>query len=238
MDIKTLLTGKLFGIPNWLLILGGGIGLAFIVPRFLGKSGANKDNAGLGNSPGTGGSATTDPNLDPLTGVPWSVENAIDPETGLPYYATLFGPKANAGNAGVGGPPPPPPPPGSGPTGEGGSGGVPANPPKPGGGTGVPPKPVSKPLGIVGRTPVGGTGATGATGTKPATQPLGIVGRTPVPPERVVSPTAWPSQTSTLAGIAQRYGVTTQRLQQLNPWIYQQRGTWNTIYMSDKIRIA
>src|SRR5215475_8319936 len=89
------LKGETFGVPNWLLVGIGGVGIAVFAPKLLKKfTGGGDEKGGLGNTAGV----STDPNIDPNTGVPWSVENAIDPNTGLPYWATLFGPGAGMQN--------------------------------------------------------------------------------------------------------------------------------------------
>jgi hypothetical protein len=73
--------GRLFaGLPIWvwLLIVGGGLLLAFVIlPRFTGKSGSSSSSA-------TG--TANDPNIDPNTGVPYNIESQINPATGLPAY--------------------------------------------------------------------------------------------------------------------------------------------------------
>jgi hypothetical protein len=66
---------------------------------------------------------------------------------------------------------------------------------------------------------------------------------TPKPPQpsgggSTVHPTPWPSATSTLSGIAAAHNMSLSQIEALNPWIYQQRGTWNLIYTSDNIRVS
>jgi hypothetical protein len=53
-----------------------------------------------------------------------------------------------------------------------------------------------------------------------------------------VHPTPWPSATSTLSGIAAAHNMSLSQIEALNPWIYQQRGTWNLIYTSDNIKVS
>lgn len=88
------------GMPLWIwgVILAGGIALAYFGPKLLG---------GLTGSSNQGGSsqATLPSNIDPVTGVPYSVEESINPGTGLPAYygtgpstGTTSGPTPSWGN--------------------------------------------------------------------------------------------------------------------------------------------
>ena len=71
--------------------------------------------------------------------------------------------------------------------------------------------------------------------------PPPVVHTTP-PPSTIVGvyihPGVWPSQTSTLSGIASKYGLTLSKLESMNQWIYNQRHTWNLIYPSDSIKVS
>lgn len=60
----------------------------------------------------------------------------------------------------------------------------------------------------------------------------------PIPAQRTVHPQPWPGAQSTLSGIASANGISLGQLENLNQWIFQQRGTWNLIYPSDNIRVA
>lgn len=73
----SFLTQKLGGLPVWawgLLVAGTGVAVWF----FIRKQGGG---ATLGSS-----QQPNDPNIDPNTGVPYSIEEAINPATGLPAY--------------------------------------------------------------------------------------------------------------------------------------------------------
>jgi hypothetical protein len=169
----------------------------------------SKFTGSTGGSTSQNGNATpVDSNLDPNTGVPYAVETATDPNTGAPYYGTLF-------------PPPPPP---------GGAGGVgPVNPPIPIPPVAIPPTghPIISPP----------DRDTGGSKAPVSDRPPGTTGQNK-PPARYIYPKPWPQRDSTLAQIAQDQGVPLTRLQALNPWIYQQRGTWNLIYTSDRIQVS
>lgn len=98
----SFLTRRVFGMPLWLvggIVIIGGVALALYI------RGRNQTPSGqaLGQSGSTG---IGDPNIDPNTGVPYSVEDAIDPNTGLPAYFDLFPPPTTTSS------PPPAPPPG------------------------------------------------------------------------------------------------------------------------------
>lgn len=60
---------------------------------------------------------------------------------------------------------------------------------------------------------------------------------TPTPAGQFVVVTPWPSQNSTLWGIGQSSGVGLGQIESLNPWIFQQRGTWDLVYSGDQIRV-
>jgi RHS repeat-associated protein len=53
-----------------------------------------------------------------------------------------------------------------------------------------------------------------------------------------VHPRPWPQPQSTLWGIAKAHGISLQQIEDVNAWIYQQRHTWDLIYMSDSIEIS
>jgi hypothetical protein len=59
----------------------------------------------------------------------------------------------------------------------------------------------------------------------------------PTPAGQFTTVTPWPSQNSTLWGIAQASGVSLAQVESLNPWIHQQRGTWDLIYSGENIRV-
>lgn len=89
-----LLYGRVFGLPVWvvgLVVIGGGIAAYFLFFRHRSSS-----------SSGTLGQSTQPPidtsQIDPITGVPWTVEEQTNPNTGLPNYYN------NTGNNGTTGP--------------------------------------------------------------------------------------------------------------------------------------
>ena len=189
--------GDIFGIPKPIVIIGGGIALAVFLPKLIGNFTGNSSSSGQSNT--TGATVNQLPStIDPLTGVPYSVEETIDPATGLPAYYSQGAPDTNFS------PKPPPP--------------AQQGNPIPG-----PPTPTPQP-----------PGPTGHPNPPPSPSPS----PNPSPAPQYVHPSAWPAAQSTLSGIASAHGVSLSRLESLNPWILQQRGTWNLIYTSDNIRIA
>jgi hypothetical protein len=81
MDIGKLLTTKTGPLPNWgwlvAIVVGGGVAW-----YFMRQSGSTSQT---GSSNGTANAGLPD-TIDPLTGVPYAVEQAINPNTGLPAY--------------------------------------------------------------------------------------------------------------------------------------------------------
>lgn len=260
-DIKSALGSKIGGVPTWILVVGGGVALALFAPKLLSKftGGGSSAQGGPTDNTGTPGVSNNLPDtIDPITGIPYAVEEAIDPNTGLPVYMTLY----NGGSITQAPNPNPIPTPASNPS------PPPASPlPQQGAGSGVvsPGQPVSPSVpGAVPFAP-GRTGSS-TTGTVPGASPLpqmpqrptappsGVPpaaplpqpGRGPRPPGaspypqggRFVHPLPWPASQSTLSGIATAHGVPLARLEQLNPWIAQERGSYNLIYATDNIRIA
>ena len=93
-----ILQTTVFGIPVWMIgLVVGGVVLFLVI-----RSRNSSSTGALGQNTST---AAPDPNIDPLTGVPYSVEEATNPATGLPAYY---------GGPGTDGNPPPPATPGGG----------------------------------------------------------------------------------------------------------------------------
>ena len=93
--------------------------------------------------------------------------------------------------------------------------------------------------GTVGSTPPPAPGSTPPPNPPPPNPPPNPPPPNPPPtPQKFVHPQAWPNPQGSLSGIAAANGISLQRIEQLNPWIFQQRGTWNLIYTSDNIRVA
>lgn len=74
------------GLPvwGWVAIVGGVFVLVWLGRKKFGNQGSTSSDGGSLGS-GTANSAL-DPNIDPNTGVPYSIESAINPNTGLPAY--------------------------------------------------------------------------------------------------------------------------------------------------------
>src|SRR4030095_4419596 len=70
--IKGFLTGQTAGLPNWawLLVIGAGIALAYVVPKFVNKGGTGESTKPTGAS-GLGLA------IDPTTGLPLAVEGLV-----------------------------------------------------------------------------------------------------------------------------------------------------------------
>lgn len=100
-----VLQERIMGLPVWgwgLIILGGIAVAVWVLPK-LGLGGIGGATGGTTGQTTSGG--ISDPNIDPVTGVPYSVEEAINPATGLPaYYGAGAGGTLTTTNA----PPPPP----------------------------------------------------------------------------------------------------------------------------------
>lgn len=61
----------------------------------------------------------------------------------------------------------------------------------------------------------------------------------PQAPAQYITVTPWPSQTSTLSGIAQKAGTSLARIEQLNPEFGPSHGrNWDLIYAGEKVRVA
>lgn len=197
------LQSKLGPFPVWVwgLVVIGGV-VVFIIVRKM-QNGNTSGTSTLGqNSAGQVNplNPTNDPNLDPNTGIPYQIEEAIDPNTGLPYYLELTNGATSPGQAGGGpqgataavpsipsgptGPAQPYPAPTSGPGTAPGT--MPAS-PYPGGPTASPPV-LSYPGASPGTIPITGAGGNASRrgtypGSKPGTPP-GPMPPTPVPPHK------------------------------------------------------
>lgn len=93
-----MLTRPVMGMPLWVwvIVVAGGVILAIYIRRNVGSSSAS---GSLGQN-AAGQQSVTDPNIDPYTGVPYSIEEAINPATGLPAY--YGGPGVDATGSGSG----------------------------------------------------------------------------------------------------------------------------------------
>lgn len=214
--MNELLNARILGMPAWLVggvVIGGGLALAWYIRRGRGSgSGALGQNSAASAAP-------ADPNIDPNTGVPYSVEEATNPATGLPaYYGT-------PGLDGSGQQPPTPPAPGPGPGPTPGTG---INPP-PGPGP-VNPGPFVHPIGPEpGPTRI----PSGPIPTAPAPAPAAG------PRVAVVSARTWPNADSSLFSIWQNHahGIPFNEWQsqvlRLNPQI----SNPNRIYPNEAIRV-
>ena len=81
----SFLEGRIGGFPVWvwgLIVVGGGLALAWVIRRGTGA----KASSVTGGTLGQASIAPTDPNIDPYTGVPYTIESQINPSTGLPAY--------------------------------------------------------------------------------------------------------------------------------------------------------
>lgn len=121
------------GMPAWvwlIVVVGGGVAVAIFIRR---QGSSNSQSGTLGSNPGGQQAPGDYSQIDPYTGVPYTIESQINPNTGLPAY--YGGPGVDNNNAGsqISGPPappsgtPPPPPPS----------GTPPTPPVPGVTTGA-----------------------------------------------------------------------------------------------------
>lgn len=80
--MDTLLHGRVGPFPVWLIagvVVIGGV-VFFIWWR------NNQANNSSNATPTNSLNPTNDPNIDPNTGVPYSLEEMVDPNTGIPYY--------------------------------------------------------------------------------------------------------------------------------------------------------
>ena len=80
----TFLQGTISGIPVWVWIIAGGAVVVGIVWWMRRQQSGTTGSGVLGQN--TTATATPDPNIDPYTGVPYSIEEATNPATGLPAY--------------------------------------------------------------------------------------------------------------------------------------------------------
>ena len=207
--------------PVWawgLIVIGGAIVGYIIIKKYTSstaQNGANTGGSTLGGNPsGQGGSPSLPSEIDPLTGVPYTVEEQVDPNTGIPFYYTY--PNGSA-------PPSPVPAP------QGGPVAPPSGPSGPAQPVSGPPSPSPLPLdpGRMPAQPVGGVPGTPAGGRMPAqpvngrpgppvpAQPVrppaghpsgGRMPAQPVRPRRTVTVKAWPQPESSLWSIWQRVG--------------------------------
>lgn len=207
------------GLPNWawVLIVGAGIAAAYIVPKLLGNAtGTSSQDAA---STGTGTNAS-------------GLGLAIDPTTGLPYAVEGLVP--SGGTAGTVDNNPPPVPtqtPGA------CAPGYTFHPSQLGapvasgsyqvaGGYCVPnaqPKPKPKPK------PGDDHDTHVTTPHQPPTRPTGHPA-----PQRFATAAQWPNPLGSLSGIASHYGISLQKIEQLNPGITNP----NLIHPGEQIRIA
>lgn len=84
--MKELLSRDIGGLPAWawgLIVLGGGIGLFFFIRRQSGSSGSTSGALGQNSS---SAAAPDMSQIDPNTGIPYSIESQTNPATGLPAY--------------------------------------------------------------------------------------------------------------------------------------------------------
>ena len=88
MNLRSLLTKNMGGLPAWawaLLVGGGGLALFLFIRRQRGGGGGGQSGALGANAAGQQQPIDTS-QLDPYTGVPYSIEGATNPATGLPAY--------------------------------------------------------------------------------------------------------------------------------------------------------
>lgn len=71
-------------LPNWVVIVGvvAAVGIAWYIRNRV--SGGQSTSAGATSTTGSG----LPSQIDPVTGVPYSIEGAINPQTGVPFYYT------------------------------------------------------------------------------------------------------------------------------------------------------
>lgn len=69
---------------GWVAVIGGGVLVAFVLPKFLGNQSVHSSDQ---TSPDAGtANAGLPSTIDPLTGVPYDIESQVNPATGLPAY--------------------------------------------------------------------------------------------------------------------------------------------------------
>jgi|SRR5579859_351293 len=219
MPMPAFLEKDTAGIPNWgwVVIIGAGLLAVYIVPKLFG-SGSTPTPTDTSGTTGTTGDQTGNLQtggygmaIDPLTGLPYSVQGMVPTGNAA---GGLQGPAGPAGSVGPAGPP-------------GTPGAVgPAGPPGPMGTPGTP--------GSVGPAGPPGTPATPPTPTPtPAPHPTPPPQPPPVP-QQFVTVAPWPNTLSTLSGIAASRGITLQKVEQLNPQITNP----NAIQPGQKVRVA
>ena len=84
--MNNLLTKSIGGLPAWawaLIVGGGGIALFLFIRHQRGGGGAS---GALGQNSNASAPAIDTSQIDPYTGVPYSIEGATNPATGLPAY--------------------------------------------------------------------------------------------------------------------------------------------------------
>lgn len=97
--IPEFLKTQIGPFPLWIwLIAGAGVAGFILIPKLLNKSSSNNPNASdpTATDAGTANAQLASEGIDPLTGVPFSVEDAINPNTGLPNYYNNY-PSTNSG---------------------------------------------------------------------------------------------------------------------------------------------
>ena len=209
--LKGFLSQKTAGLPNWgwMLAIVLGVAGAYFIPKMLNK-GTNASASDSGNPSGTANAGLPD-SIDPITGIPYSVEEATNPATGLPaYYGAGVGYTGSGATVGttIGGILPPV-----------------TNPPSPQPGLPPPPPP----------SPTPSPPAGGHRPPRPGRRPPPVPG--PIQP-RFVSPARWPAAGSDLSTIARENGTTVAALEAFpeNQYI-KARGGWNLVYTHDRIRV-
>lgn len=184
MSMSSFLQQETAGLPNWtwIVVAGGGIALAYIVPKFFSSSQTT---------------STTSPSsayaIDPTTGMLFPINGIQSLSAGSsssPTNSTTTLPPVSS---------------------------VPSTP--------TPTTPTTPPTPPTPTTTIQPVGP-----QKPVTQP--VIQQNPQ--EIFVTVTPWPTPLSTLWGIAQKYGLSLQRIEQLNPQIKNP----NLIYPGQKVRIA
>lgn len=255
--IGAFLTQHIGPVPMWAIVGVGGVGIAIFAPKLLSKLniGGSSDASTSTPPPTPGGSPTapygpspsptyppnpttpptptTKPVTSPLRPMPSSPGSGQANPRRFPFFgrapAQPVGPAGGPGgpleSPGPLGPPSTKPmtPPRS-----------PAEPVPPG----ITPTPTGRPIEL---EHPGGPNQPIEGGNPVRLPPAGRPSGQPIPvgkPPQYVHPMAWPGNGSTLSELAAMHGVTLQRLEDLNGWIYKDRGTWNAIYPGDEIRIS
>lgn len=238
--IGAFLTQRIGPVPMWVIVGAGGVGVAFFAPKLLSKFGGSNASASPtdtgaptngGTSGGSSGGNTNPPTPPPSPAPPAKprgpaqpVARPVGPLRKMPPQPVGFEPGGPIEPTGPSGPAQPV-----------------AHPPTrepSGGGSGfhrMPPQPAPEP------TPPGETPTGGRLPPEPVHPAAGRPKLPPQPvekPPQYIHPMAWPANGSTLSEIAALHGITLQRLEDLNGWIYKDRGTWNAIYPGDEIRIS